>query len=106
VLRVTRQGIRLTLRVQPRAGRDRVVGPHGQALKLQVAAAPVDGAANAAVVALIAAWLGVPRRAVAIVQGEAARDKVVEVAGDDPQALAALVAARLPGCVDTPKSRG
>jgi uncharacterized protein (TIGR00251 family) len=106
VLRVTRQGIRLTLRVQPRAGRDRVVGLHGQALKLQVAAAPVDGAANAAVVALVAEWLGVPRRAVSIVKGEAARDKVVEVAGDDPEALAARVAARLPGCVDTPKSRG
>lgn len=105
MLRVTRQGIRLTLRVQPRAGRDRVVGVHGEALKLQVAAPPVDGAANAAVVALIAEWLDVPRRAVSLLQGESGRDKVVEVAGD-PEALAARVAARLPGCVDTSKSRG
>ncbi|MDX2165607.1 MAG: DUF167 domain-containing protein [Deltaproteobacteria bacterium] len=106
MLRVTRQGIRLALRVQPRAGRDRVIGRHGEALKLQVAAPPVDGAANAAVVALIADWLEVPRRAVSIVHGEGGRDKVVEVLSDHPASLAERVAARLPGCVDTPKSRG
>jgi uncharacterized protein (TIGR00251 family) len=99
VLTITRHGIRLALRVQPRAARTRVVGPHGQALKVQVAAAPVDGAANAAVVSLIAEWLGVPRRAVAIIQGDSGRDKVVEVAADDPGALAERVAAQLRGAL-------
>jgi uncharacterized protein len=99
VLTITRHGIRLALRVQPRAGRTRVVGPHGQALKVQVAAAPVDGAANAAVVDLIAEWLAVPRRAVAIIQGDSGRDKVVEVAAADPAALAERVAALLQGAL-------
>ena len=99
MLTITRHGIRLALRVQPRAGRTRVVGPHGQALKLQVAAAPVDGAANAAVVDLIAEWLGVPRRTVAIIQGDSGRDKVVEVTTSDPAALAERVAAQLQGAL-------
>lgn len=102
----TAAGIRLAVRVQPRAGRSRVVGPHGGALKVQVAAAPVDGAANAAVVDLLAAWLGVPRRAVAVVQGQRGRDKVIEVVAADPDAVAARVAARLAeGSVDTPGRR-
>jgi uncharacterized protein (TIGR00251 family) len=99
VLTITRHGIRLALRVQPRAGRTRVVGLHGEALKVQVAAAPVDGAANAAVVALIAEWLGVPRRSVAIIQGDGGRDKVVEVTADDPTALAERVASQLQGAL-------
>lgn len=96
--------LRIAVRVQPRSGRSRVVGPHGPALKVQVAAPPVEGAANAAVVELIAGWLGVPRRAVAIVQGQTGRDKVLEVATEDPAALAADVVARLHGSVD--KNRG
>ncbi len=99
MLTITRHGIRLALRVQPRAGRTRVVGLHGEALKVQVAAAPVDGAANAAVVALIAEWLGVPRRSVAIIQGDGGRDKVVEVTADDPTALAERVASQLQGAL-------
>ena len=93
MLTCTATGIRLALRVQPRAGRDRVVGRHGDRLRIQVAAAPVDGAANAAVVAVIAAWLGVPRRTVSIAVGETGRDKVVAVLADDPAALAARVEA-------------
>ena len=58
------------MRVQPRSARDRVVGLHGGALKVQVTAPPVDGAANRAVIELLAEWLGVPRRAVAVVRGQ------------------------------------
>lgn len=102
VLTVGRGEVRLTLRVQPRAGRDRVVGRQGEAVKVQVAAPPVEGAANAAVVALIARWLEVPRRTVEVVQGARGRDKVVAIAAGDPTALARRIAARLAGCVDTP----
>jgi uncharacterized protein (TIGR00251 family) len=91
VLTVTPTAVRLALRVQPKAGRSRVVGRHGAALKVQVAAAPVDGAANAAVIDLLAEWIGVPRRSVAILQGERGRDKVVEITVADPAALAAHI---------------
>ncbi len=81
-------GARLELLVQPRASRSRVVGPHGDRLKVQVAAPPVDGAANAAVVALMAAEAGVPKRAVTLVRGQTGRRKTVHVAGVDPAYLA------------------
>lgn len=97
---VTATGIRITLRVQPRAARDRVVGPHGEALKVQVSAPPVDGAANEAVEALLSKWLDVPRRMVRVAHGLSGRDKVVEIASDAPESLAERLRTRLEGCVD------
>ena len=72
---------RLQLRVSPGGGRSQVVGRHGEAWKVRVTAAPEGGKANAAVVRLVAATLGLPRRDVEIVSGHTARDKVVAVAG-------------------------
>ena len=72
---------RLTLHVQPRARRTEVAGLHGAALKIRLAAAPVDGAANDELVRFLAEQLGVPRRAVRLVAGAGARRKVVEVDG-------------------------
>ena len=57
------------------------MGVHGDALKVRVAAPPVDGAANAALVELLAAALGIPRRGVRIVSGASSRSKVVEIDG-------------------------
>ena len=74
-------GAELDLLVQPRASRTRVVGEHGGRLKLQLAAPPVDGAANAALVAFLAEALGVRRAEVALVRGEAGRRKTARVAG-------------------------
>jgi uncharacterized protein YggU (UPF0235/DUF167 family) len=62
-------------------------------LRVRVAAPPVDGAANRALVALVAGELGVPRSAVRIAAGETGRTKVLEVAGVDP----ARISARWPG---------
>jgi uncharacterized protein len=75
---------RLQLRVAPGAGRAQVVGRHGTAWKVRVTAAPENGKANEAVVRLLADTLSLPRRDVAIVSGHAARDKVVALAGIDP----------------------
>ena len=75
---------RLQLRVSPGAGRSEVVGRHGGAWKVRVTAAPEAGKANDAVVRLMAATLGLPRRDVEIVSGHTARDKVVAVAGLEP----------------------
>ena len=73
--------VRFAVRVQPRASRSEIVGVHGDAMKIRLSAPPVDGAANAALVELIAEVLGVGRRAVRIVSGESSRSKVVEVEG-------------------------
>lgn len=54
-------------------------------------APPIDGAANAAVIALVAKSFGVPKRAVTIVSGDTAREKRVHVAGD-PETLARIAA--------------
>jgi len=77
---------RLTVRVTPRGGRDAVEGWTRDAagrpvLKLRVAAAAADGAANAAVLALLAEALGRPRSALALLRGAAARVKQIAVEG-------------------------
>lgn len=78
--------------VQPRASRSEVVGTHGAALKVRLLAPPVDGAANDALVALLAKELGVPRRDVRIVQGATSRAKLVEIDGTTADAVRALAA--------------
>ena len=82
-------GVRLRLRVQPRASRSEVAGVHGDAIRVRLTAPPVDGAANEALVRFLAERLGVSRAAVRVVAGETSRSKVVEVAGVDPSAARA-----------------
>ena len=77
-------GVRLTLHIQPRASRTDLAGLHGDAIKVRVAARPVEGAANAELVRFLAELLGVARAAVEIVSGETSRRKVVRVAGVGP----------------------
>ena len=72
---------RLRLRVSPGAARSRVVGRHGEAWKVRVAAPPEDGKANDAVLDLLADVLRVPRGRVELVSGRTARDKVVALRG-------------------------
>jgi uncharacterized protein (TIGR00251 family) len=74
-------GVRFSVRVQPRASRDEVLGVRDGRLAVRVTAPPVDSAANEAVVRLLAEWLDVPRGAVRIASGETGRTKVVEIAG-------------------------
>jgi uncharacterized protein len=80
-VRASDGGVRFAVRVQPRASRSEIVGVHGDAMKIRLSAPPVDGAANEALIELIAEVLGVGRRAVRIVSGESSRSKVVEVEG-------------------------
>jgi uncharacterized protein (TIGR00251 family) len=67
------------LHVQPGARRTQVAGIHGAALKLRLAAPPVDGKANAALRAFLADAFGVPLRQVTLLRGETSRDKAVRV---------------------------
>ena len=71
----------IDVRVVPRAGRSEVTGMRGGALLVRLAAAPVDGAANAELVDLIARALHVPKRDVTIVSGERSRKKRIRIAG-------------------------
>jgi len=75
---------RLRLRVSPGSGRAEIVGRHGDAWKVRVAAVPEDGRANEAVVRLLAETLSIPRDAVTLVSGHGGRDKIVELAGLGP----------------------
>jgi uncharacterized protein (TIGR00251 family) len=65
----------------PRAGRTSIAGIRGNALAVRLAAAPVDGAANDALVAFLADTFDLPRRAVTILSGHASRTKRVALAG-------------------------
>jgi uncharacterized protein (TIGR00251 family) len=75
---------RVRLRVSPGATSAQVVGRHGEAWKVRVAAPPEGGRANEAVVRLLAETLSLPRDAVTLVSGHGARDKIVQLAGLDP----------------------
>jgi uncharacterized protein YggU (UPF0235/DUF167 family) len=87
--------VRIAVRVQPGASRTVVGGQYGTSdppvLLVRVTERAVDGRANRACEAAIAAALGVPRRGVRIVVGESSRSKVVEVDGADPAAVRALL---------------
>jgi uncharacterized protein (TIGR00251 family) len=81
----------LDVRVIPRSPRTRVDGRRGGAILIRLAAPPVDGAANDALLRYLAEGLGVPRRSVRLLAGEKSRDKKVAIAGlDVSAALAAL----------------
>jgi uncharacterized protein (TIGR00251 family) len=76
--------------VVPRASRSRIVGLHAEALKVTLAAPPVDGEANAELCAVLAKALGVARRAVRIVNGEHGKTKTVQVSGVSIERVQAL----------------
>ena len=87
----TPSGVRVQLRVIPRASRTGVDGVRDGRLLLRVTAPPVDRAANDAVILTLARLLDLPRRAISIVSGSTGRNKTIEIAGLD----AATVRARL-----------
>ena len=80
-IRAVEGGIRLAVRVQPRAKKTELSGTYGGAIKIRVAAPPVDGAANKALAAFVAHQLGVRQSSVRIISGEGSRSKVLEVQG-------------------------
>ncbi|MFG6282848.1 DUF167 family protein [Sphingomonas sp. S6] len=75
-------GIVLAVRVTPRSGRDALLAGTDEHFVARLAAAPVDGKANAALLALVADRFSVPKRAVVLIGGDTARLKRLHVAGD------------------------
>ncbi len=78
--RKTKEGWLISVHAQPGAKKSAVAGLHGESLKVRVAAPPVEGKANDALIAFVAQALGAPRRAVSIVKGESSREKLLLVA--------------------------
>ncbi len=79
-------GLELRVRLTPKSAHDRIEGieqtADGPAMKARVRAVPEDGKANAALEALVAAWLGVPKRSVGVTGGPKSRIKTLTIAGD------------------------
>jgi uncharacterized protein len=84
-------GVLLQVRVQPRASVARVEGVQGERLRLRVTAPPLEGAANAACIALLAQALGVRRSQVHLQAGEKSRDKLFRITGLTAAEVAAVL---------------
>lgn len=94
-------GLSLFIRVTPNAGRDAIEGvemrdDNSAVLRIRVSAVPDKGKANAAVLALLAKALGVPKSAISVVSGETSRLKTIAVAGDGAALLVLIEALRQP----------
>ena len=84
-------GCKIRVHASPRASRSKVVGYYDERVKIQLAAPPVDGAANDELVRFLAKALGVPKSSVTLCAGATAKRKTVEVEGvDEPTAIKLL----------------
>ena len=81
MIRETSTGVEIAVRVVPRARKTQLAGRRGDALLVRLAAPPVEGAANTALIEWLASCLEVPARSIHIVSGQRSRDKRVVVAG-------------------------
>ena len=85
--------VRITVRAKPRASHSRVVRVDGLNLEVALAAAPVDGAANEALLSLLATTLSLRTSALSLVLGQTGKQKVVEVVGLSASEVTARLAA-------------
>jgi uncharacterized protein (TIGR00251 family) len=88
------EGAVVSVRVQPRARRDEIVGWQGTTLRVRVTAPPVDGRANDAVIDVLAEAFGVPRAAVALVSGATSHNKLFRIARHSLDELRTILARR------------
>jgi uncharacterized protein (TIGR00251 family) len=96
-LRVTETGgrVRFSVRVQPRASKSELAGEYGDALRIRLAAPPVDGTANDELVSFLSNTFAVARKSVRILAGETARSKLIEIEGITERAVRDIVS-RMP----------
>jgi len=83
--------VMFTVHVVPRASRSEIVGEYNGALRVRIAAAPVDGAANIELIRLLAMKLNLPRSAVEITSGHTSKLKRVSVNGEEADVLVRLL---------------
>lgn len=94
--RFERSAIILTLHVQPGAKHSEIAGLHGDALKIRLAAPPIEGRANEALLRFLAELFAVPLRNIELLRGAQSRHKMVKISGSAvaPQDLPGLQAFR------------
>jgi uncharacterized protein (TIGR00251 family) len=90
-----RPGIRLATRVTPNAGRNEITGYKDGVLQVKVAAPPVKGKANKALVDLLAEKLEIRKSSINIIKGETSRNKVVLISGISNEDISKLL--KIPG---------
>ncbi len=83
-LRIEGNDVILTLHIQPGAKKTEVAGPHGETLKIRLAAPPVDGKANVALTEFIAEKVDAGRTAVTLISGQTSRAKRIRISGMSP----------------------
>jgi uncharacterized protein (TIGR00251 family) len=84
------RGLTFAVRIVPRASRSEIAGEYNGALRIRIAAPPVEGAANRELIRLLARMFNLPQKAVAIVSGAASKSKIVRIAGADSAKLEQL----------------
>lgn len=82
---------RITIKVKPRASRDKIEGWQEDSLQVRLTSPPVEGAANAALIKLLARKTGVARSRISIITGEKGRSKVLEFEGITSEELRNLL---------------
>lgn len=87
--------VRFSVRVQPRASKSELAGEYGDAIRIRLAAPPVDGAANEELVSFLSSIFAVARKSVRILAGETARSKLIEIEGITERAVRDI-ASRMP----------
>lgn len=88
----TATGVRVSIRVQPRASANEIAGVQGDALRIRLTAPAVEGAANEALLEFLAGTFGIARRDITIVAGSSSRSKIVELTGITEDRVRGLVA--------------
>lgn len=89
----TGEGVAITVRVAPRASKTGFAGAEADWLRIRLQAPPVDGKANAALLAFLAKRLGIPKSAVQLISGETARVKRILLRGVAPEAVSKAIGA-------------
>ena len=81
----------MAVRIVPRASRSEIAGEYNGALRIRIAAPPVEGAANRELIRLLAKIFKLPQNAVEIVSGAASKSKIVHIAGAHSAKLEQLI---------------
>jgi hypothetical protein len=83
VIRQVPTGLEIAVLVVPRSAKTRLIGIHDKRIKIAIAAPPVDGAANRALVKALSRWLGMAKGRISIIRGGEGRRKTINLAGID-----------------------
>lgn len=80
-LEATKDGVLIRVQAQPKASRTEIVGPHGDRLKIRIAAPPVDGEANDELLRFLKKKLGIPAAQIELLRGQSSKMKHVTCRG-------------------------